>query len=276
MGLRAIKEKSGLALAGACLGQVDSMSKERHCRGLLTHRPCGDLPGRSSTILRQLLFRQKISLEEKTIVPWRKSYFLLRAKTAMTFPCIRRTPFTADRAAHEHSNQIEKIGDYGSLSSGEYPGVEFFQGTLIRSDQLFPRRGGMGANCGKKIIRRCSRNILKRDAACLVGRSVRPGRRLISLAIAFKEALEKSSPRRILLCISFPPIWPGDDRQARQGVYPRASRGRIFRAPEAVFFSRKRTATDRQGDTGDGYLRHAKRHHGPAFTKLISSPAATF
>ena len=93
------------------------------------------------------------------------------------------------------------------------------------------------------------------------------GEEAYSLAIAFKEALEQvKSTENFTLQIFATDLDPDAIDKARQGVYPANIAADV--SPERLqrFFVKEENGyPGRQGDPGDGYLRHPERHHGSPF-----------
>jgi len=160
------------------------------------------------------------------------------------------------------------------------PGVgNPLQGTFDRSDQAFFRDEAVWEQLRKRSFRDCSPNVHK-AGRCVPGRqAVRPGRRLIRWPLPSKEALEQIKPKEnFTLHIFATDLDRETIDRARQGSILGASPADVFcQSPEAVFYQGRKRLPGQQGDKGDGYLRHAKRHHGPPpLPNWISSSAATF
>ncbi|QXE92461.1 PAS domain-containing protein [Geomonas subterranea] len=223
MGLRAIKEKAGLALVqDPASAKFDSMPRSAIDAGLADLvAPVEDLPGKIVDYLRHAIIISKADypLEDKDPSSLEKVLILLRAKTGHDFSLYKKNTLYRRIERRMGIHQIDRIATYvrylqenvhevGLLFSELLIGVTSFfrdpEAWELLGEQAIPalladRRGGLRAW----------------SAGCSTGEEA------YSLAITFKEAVERLKPEAgFTLQIFATDLDPDAIDRARQGVYP--------------------------------------------------------
>ena len=274
MGLRAIKEKAGLALVQEpASAKFDSMPRSAIDAGLADLvAPAEELPGKIIAYLQHALIiaKPELALEEKDQSALEKVLILLRAKTGHDFSLYKKSTVYRRIERRMGIHQIDRIAAYVRYLQENPQEVELlFKELLIGVTSFFrdpaaweqlQGRGHPGAPGGPPG---------RRGAAGLVGRlldrrgGLFPGHRLQGGAGTGQTRGELHAAD---LCHR---PGPGRHRQGPPGRSIRPTSPRTFRrAARPVFRQGRERLPGRQGDPGDGDLRHAEPHHGPPFTKL--------
>ncbi|HEY6007996.1 MAG TPA: chemotaxis protein CheB, partial [Geobacteraceae bacterium] len=225
MGLRAIKEKAGVALVQEpASARFDSMPRSAIDAGLADIvAPAEDLPGKIIDYLRHALIISKtgLPLQEKDQSALEKVLILLRAKTGHDFSLYKKSTVYRRIERRMGIHQIDKIAAYVRYLQENSQEVELlFKELLIGVTSFFRDPPAWEQLQGEAIpailADRPSGGVLRAwSAGCSTGEEA------YSLAVSFKEALEQVKPR-----VSFTlQIFATDlDRdaidKARQGVYP--------------------------------------------------------
>ena len=164
-------------------------------------------------------------------------------------------------------HQIDRIASYVRYLQENSQEVELLFKELLIGVTSFFRDAAAWEQLRKRSSRRCSKHHPQGGgAAGLVGGLLDRGGSLFA-GYCFQGGHRTGQTRR-----EFHPAYlchrpgPGNDRQSPPGgLSGQYRRGRFSRSPEAVFYQGRQRLPDRQGDPGNGDLRHAERHHGPAF-----------
>ena len=269
MGLRAIKEKAGVALVQEpASAKFDSMPRSAIDAGLADLvAPAEDLPGKIIDYLRHALViaKTELPLEEKDQSALEKVLILLRAKTGHDFSLYKKNTVYRRIERRMSIHQIDRIAAYVRYLQENPQEVELlFKELLIGVTSFFRDPAAWEQLQGEAIpallAGRPAGGVLRAwSAGCSTGEEA------YSLAIAFKEALEQVKPTENFTLQIFATDLDRDAiDKARQGVYPANIAADV--SPERlqpVFYQGRERLPGRQGDPGDGDLRHAERHHGP-------------
>ena len=225
MGLRAIKEKAGVALAQEpASAKFDSMPRSVIDAGLADLvAPAEELPGKILTYLRHSLILTKTEspLEEKDRSGLEKVLILLRARTGHDFSLYKKTTVYRRIERRMGIHQIDRITSYVRYLQGNPQEVDLlFKELLIGVTSFFRDPEGwehlqtevlpplLAGRPDGGVIRVWS-----------VGCST--GEEAYSLAMVFKEALARLKPAANFTLQIFATDLDRDAiDKARQGVYP--------------------------------------------------------
>ncbi|MDD5295684.1 MAG: chemotaxis protein CheB [Rhodocyclaceae bacterium] len=225
LGLRAIKEKAGLALAQEpASAKFDAMPRSAMDAGLadIVAAP-QDMPARVLAWLRQTpgLGRSEPELEGKSLSALEKVVILLRIQTGHDFSEYKRSTLYRRVERRMGIHQIERIADYVRFLRENPQEVELLFKELLIGVTSFFRDPEAWAYLGQVALpalmaRRAPGTLMRAWVpACSTGEEA------YSLAIAFKEALEKMRPQaRLSLQIYATDLDAGAIDTARQGYYP--------------------------------------------------------
>jgi two-component system CheB/CheR fusion protein len=225
MGLKAIKEKGGVSLVqDPASARFDSMPRSAINAGVADMvATAEELPGKIIDYLRHALTvpKKELPLEEKEQSALEKVLILLRAKTGQDFSLYKKNTVyrRIDRRMAIH--QINRIAAYVRYLQENQQEVELlFKELLIGVTSFFRDPAAWEVLQGEAIpallASRSSGGILR---AWSTGCS--SGEEAYSLAIAFKEVLEKTSPKENFILQIFATDLDRDAiDKARQGFYP--------------------------------------------------------
>jgi two-component system, chemotaxis family, CheB/CheR fusion protein len=225
MGLRAIKEKAGVALVqDPASAKFDSMPRSAINAGLADLvGPAEELPGKILGYLRHALViaKAELPLEAKDQSALEKVLILLRARTGHDFSMYKKNTVYRRIERRMSIHQIDKIASYVRyLQENSQEGELLFKELLIGVTSFFrdplaweqlqkeaiPALLAVHPNGG--MLRAWS-------AGCSTGEEA------YSLAIAFKEALDQVQPTENFTLLIFGTDLDRDAiDKARQGVYP--------------------------------------------------------
>jgi len=225
MGLRAIKEKAGVALAqepGSA--KFDSMPRSAIDAGLVDLvAPAEDLPGKIIDYLRHSLIIDKTEppREEKDRSSLEKVLILLRSKTGHDFSLYKKNTIHRRVERRMNIHQISRIADYVRYLQGNSQEVELLFKELLIGVTSFFRDPAAWEQLRGEVIpallagRPAGRSLRAWSAGCSTGEEA------YSLAIAFKEALGQVKPGENRTLQIFATDLDLDAiSKARQGVYP--------------------------------------------------------
>ncbi len=256
--------------AGTGLGQVRQHAAQRHRRGAGRYgRPGGGAARqdhRLSPARPRILPKTEFPLEEKDQSALEKVLILLRAKTGHDFSLYKKNTVYRRIERRMGIHQINRIAAYVRYLQENPQEMELLFKELLIGVTSFFRDPAAWEQLRDEAIPallagRPAGGVLRAwSAGCSTGEEA------YSLAIVFKEALEQVKPAENFSLQIFATDLDRDAiDKARQGFYPaQHRRGRVPRAAAAVFHQGGKRLPGRQGDPGDGDLRHAERHHGPA------------
>ena len=225
MGLRAIKEKAGLVLVqDPASAKFDSMPRSAIEAGLADLvAPAQDLPGKIIDYRRHalILAKAELVLEEKEQSALEKILILLRSKTGQDFSLYKKNTVYRRIERRMGIHQIDRIAAYVRYLQENPQEVELlFKELLIGVTSFFRDPAAweqlQGEAIPALIAARPAGGTLR---AWSVGCST--GEEAYSLAIAFKEALDRIEPAEKFTLQIFATDLDRDaiDR-ARQGSYP--------------------------------------------------------
>ena len=225
MGLRAIKEKAGVALVQEpASAKFDSMPRSAIDAGLADLvAPAEDLPGKIIDYLRHALFiaKAELPLEEKDHSALAKVLILLRATTGHDFSLYKKNTLYRRIERRMSIHKIDRIASYVRYLQENSQEVEIlFKELLIGVTSFFRDPETWEQLRGEAIPallagRPAGGALRAWSAGCSTGEEA------YSLAIAFKETLEQVKPTEHFTLKIFATDLDRDaiDR-ARQGVYP--------------------------------------------------------
>ena len=225
MGLRAIKEKGGVALAQEpASAKFDSMPRSAIDAGLADIvAPAEELPGKIIDFLRHshLLIRTERPIEDKDQSALEKILILLRARTGHDFSMYKKNTLYRRIERRMGIHQIDRIASYVRYLRENPQELELLFKELLIGVTSFFRDQPAWEELGKKSIpallsgRQAGGTIRAWSVGCSTGEEA------YSLAIVFKEALEQVKPKgRFSLQIFATDLDSDAIDKARQGVYP--------------------------------------------------------
>jgi len=225
MGLRAIKEKAGVALVQEpASAKFDSMPRSAIDAGLADLvATTEDLPGKIIDYLRhaRIIAKTDLSLEEKDRSALEKILILLRAKTGQDFSLYKKSTVYRRVERRMGIHQIDRIAAFVRYLQENPQELELlFKELLIGVTSFFRDPTAWEHLRGEAIpALLAGRPIGGALRAWSVGCS--SGEEAYSLAIAFKEALEQvKPPGNFTLQIFATDLDRDAIDKARQGVYP--------------------------------------------------------
>ncbi len=224
-GLRAIKEKAGLAVVQEpSSAKFDSMPKSAINAGLADLvAPAEDLPGKIIDYLRHVLVisRTEFPLEEKDQSGLEKILILLRAKTGQDFSLYKKNTIYRRVERRMGIHQIDRIAAYVRYLQENSQEVELLFKELLIGVTSFLRDPAAWEQLLAEAIPAvlASRPAGGTLRAWSVGCST--GEEAYSLAIVFREALEQVKPAENFKLQIFATDLDRDAiDKARQGLYP--------------------------------------------------------
>jgi two-component system CheB/CheR fusion protein len=282
IGLRAIKEKMGLALVQEpASAKFDSMAQSAIHAGLADiTAPAEDLPGKIVDYLRHALViaKTEILTEEKDHGALAKVLILLRAKTGNDFSLYKKSTLYRRIERRMSIHQIDRIASYVRyLQENSQEVVLLFNELLIGVTSFFRDEAAWGQVRQEAIPALFTSHpqggkLRAWSAGCSTGEEA------YSLAIAFKEALDQVKPaQNFTLHIFATDLDRETIDKARSGVYPSGIAAEVSAERLQRFLSRKRMAGGSARRSGK-WLPSPRRtslwtRHLP---NLISLSAATF
>jgi len=225
MGLRAIKEKAGVALVQEpASAKFDSMPRSAIAAGLADLvAPVEELPGKIIDYLRHahVIAKSERALEEKEQSGIEKVLILLRARTGQDFSLYKKNTVYRRIERRMSIHQIDRIAAYVRFLQENPQEVELLFKELLIGVTSFFRDPSAWEQLQKEVIPEL---LAGRPAGgVLRGWSVgcSTGEEAYSLAIAFKEALEQVKPKGVFTLQIFATDLDRDAiDKARQGSYP--------------------------------------------------------
>jgi two-component system CheB/CheR fusion protein len=224
LGLRAIKEKAGVVLVqDPATAKFDGMPRSAIDAGLADIvAPVDDLPGRILAYLQAHPAHRPdgSGAGRQDAERLEKRSSCCAPTPAMTFPSTRKTPSIAGSSGAWASTRSARWR-LCPLLAGKLAGTGFaFQGVADRRDELLPRPRRLGGVAQKghagALASRSPGQVLR---AWVPGCST--GEEAYSLAMVFKEAMDKIKPREKFDDCNFATDLDKDAiDKARQGVFP--------------------------------------------------------
>jgi two-component system CheB/CheR fusion protein len=225
LGLRAIKEAAGLVLVQEpSTARFDSMPRSAIAAGLAdVVAPVADLPGKILSYVRHapLRGRSEPLLPDGERSALEKIAILLRARTGHDFSLYKKSTVLRRIERRMGIHQIDRIATYVHYLQRNPQEVELlFRELLIGVTSFFRDPAAWDQLRDEALVpllaNRPPRGVLR---AWSVGCST--GEEAFSLAIVFREALEKAEPRTSLtLQVFATDLDPDAIARARQGLFP--------------------------------------------------------
>jgi chemotaxis methyl-accepting protein methylase len=224
MGLRAIKEEAGLVLVQApASAKFDSMSKSAIAAGLAdVIAPAEDLPGKILDYLRHTLVitKTEIPLEEKDHSALSKVLILLRAKTGNDFSMYKKNTLYRRIERRMSIHQIDRIASYVRYLQENSQELEILFKELLIGVTSFFRDEAAWEQLREEVIPILFANYPQGGKLRAWSAGCSTGEEAYSLAIAFKEAIEKVNPTENFTLHIFATDLDRDTiDKARSGVY---------------------------------------------------------
>jgi chemotaxis methyl-accepting protein methylase len=225
LGMRAIKEKGGVVLVqDPATAKFDGMPRSAVDSGLADIvAPVDDLPERILAYLQRtpLAHTAEMELEAKTQSALEKAIILLRTHTGHDFSLYKKNTFYRRIERRMGIHQINKIADYVRYLQKNSQELDLLFKELLIGVTSFFRDPAAWDELRKKILPA----LMAERPAGHVFRAWVPGcstgEEAYSLAMVFKEALERLKPRRKLTLQVFATDLDKDAiAKARQGLYP--------------------------------------------------------
>jgi len=225
LGLRAIKEKGGVVLVqDPASAKFDGMPRSAIDSGLADIvAPVDDLPGRILTYLKRTPVAHTAgpALEDKTQSALEKAIILLRTHTGHDFSLYKQNTFHRRIERRMGIHQIGKIADYVRYLQKNSQELDLLFKELLIGVTSFFRDPTAWEELRKKILPA----LLAHRPAGHVVRAWVPGcstgEEAYSLAMVFKEVIEKLKPRKKISLQVFATDLDKDAiGKARQGIYP--------------------------------------------------------
>jgi two-component system CheB/CheR fusion protein len=224
MGLRAIKEKGGVALVQEpASAKFDSMPRSAIDAGLADLvAPAEGLPGKIIAYLQHaIIVKTELPLEEKDQSALEKVLILLRAKTGHDFSMYKKNTMYRRIERRMSIHQIDRIASYVRYLQENPQEVELLFKELLIGVTSFFRDPAVweqlrGETIPALLAGRPAGGVLRAwSAGCSTGEEA------YSLAITFKETLEQVKPTENFTLQIFATDLDRDAiDKARQGVYP--------------------------------------------------------
>jgi two-component system CheB/CheR fusion protein len=225
MGLRAIKEKAGVALVQEpASARFDSMPRSAIDAGLADLiAPAENLPGKIIDYLRHALIIAKTDrpLEEKDQSSLEKVLILLRARTGHDFSMYKKNTVYRRIERRMSIHQIDRIAAYVRYLQENSQEVELLFKELLIGVTSFFRDPATWEQLRGEVIPACLSGRPAGGALRAWSAGCSTGEEAYSLAIAFREALEQVKPTAGFTLQIFATDLDRDAiDKARQGVYP--------------------------------------------------------
>jgi chemotaxis methyl-accepting protein methylase/chemotaxis response regulator CheB len=225
MGLRAIKEKAGLVMVQEpASAKFDGMPKSAIAAGLADIiAPAEDLPGKIIDYLRHALVitKTEIPLEEKDHSALAKVLILLRAKTGHDFSMYKKNTLYRRIERRMSIHQIDRIATYVRYLQENPQEVEILFKELLIGVTSFFRDPAAWEQLRQEAIPALLTNRPQGGKLRAWSAGCSTGEEAYSLAIVFKETIEKVKPTEdFILHIFATDLDRETIDKARQGVYP--------------------------------------------------------
>ncbi len=225
MGLRAIKEKLGVALIqDPASAKFDSMPRSAIGAGLADIvAPAEDLPGKIIDYLRHALViaRKDFHFEEKDQSALEKVLILLRSKTGHDFSLYKKNTVYRRIERRMSIHQISRIAAYVRYLQENPQEVELLFKELLIGVTSFFRDEAPWEYLRKKAIPALFKTREAHPALRAWSTGCSTGEEAYSLAMVFKEALEQVKPaKNFTLHIFATDLDRETIDKARQGFYP--------------------------------------------------------
>jgi chemotaxis methyl-accepting protein methylase len=225
LGCRAIKEKSGLVLVqDPASSKFDSMPRSVIDAGLATIvAPVEDLPGKIIEYLEYALVmpREELHLEDRDHSSLDKVLILIRAKTGHDFSMYKKNTLYRRIERRMGVHQINKIASYVRYIQENSQEMDLLFKELLIGVTSFFRDEAAWGQLREEVIPGLLTGYPQGGALRAWSAGCSTGEEAYSLAITFKEALEKIKPRaKFTLQIFATDLDQDAINYARLGVYP--------------------------------------------------------
>jgi two-component system CheB/CheR fusion protein len=225
MGLRAIKEKMGVALVQEpASAKFDSMPRSAIAAGLADIiAPAADLPGKIIDYLNHtiLLANNEMPREEKDQSALEKVFILLRSKTGHDFSMYKKNTVYRRIERRMSIHKINRIALYVRYLQENPQEVELLFKELLIGVTSFFRDEAAWEQLRLKVIPALLKTREPRQTLRAWSAGCSTGEEAYSLAIAFKEAAEQVKPaQNFKLHIFATDLDRETIDKARQGFYP--------------------------------------------------------
>ncbi len=244
LGLRAIKEKGGVVLVqNLATAKFDGMPRSAIDAGLADIvAPVDDLPGRILAYLKRtpLDHSPKPALADKTQSALEKAIILLRTHTGHDFSLYKKNTFYRRIERRMGIHQIDKIDNYIRYLRENSQELDLLFKELLIGVTSFFRDPAAWEELRKKTLPalmagRPDGHVLR---AWVPGCST--GEEAYSLAMVFKEAMDKFKPRKKMTLQVFATDLDKDAiEKARQGIYPENISADVSPAQMSRFFKKE-------------------------------------
>ena len=225
LGLRAIKEKGGLVLVqDPATAKFDGMPRSAIDSGLADIvAPVDDLPGRILAYLRRtpLAHASDQAVEDKTQSALEKAIILLRAHTGHDFSLYKKNTFNRRIERRMGIHQIGKIGDYVRYLQENSQELDLLFKELLIGVTSFFRDPAVWEELRLKILPALMASQPDGHVLRTWVPGCSTGEEAYSLAMVFKEVMEKIKPRKNIKLQVFATDLDKDAiDKGRQGIYP--------------------------------------------------------
>ena len=225
LGLRAIKEKMGVALVQEpASAKFDGMPRSAIAAGLADIIvPAEDLPGKIIDYLNHtiLLANNEMPLEEKDQSALEKVFILLRSKTGHDFSMYKKNTVYRRIERRMSIHKINRIASYVRYLQENPQEVELLFKELLIGVTSFFRDETAWEQLRLKVIPALLKTREPRQTLRAWSAGCSTGEEAYSMAIAFKEAVEQVKPAQIFKLHIFATDLDRETiDKARQGFYP--------------------------------------------------------
>ena len=270
LGLRAIKEAAGLVLVQEpSTAKFDSMPRSAIAAGLAdVVAPVQELGERILSYVRHapLHVRTAPILPDGERSALEKVAIVLRAKTGHDFSLYKSSTVLRRIERRMGIHQIDRIATYVQYLQKNPQEVDLLFRELLIGVTSFFRDPAAWDQLRDEALPPLLANRPPQGVLRAWSTGCSTGEEAFSLAIVFREAVEKLAPKAGLALQVFATDLDADAiARARQATLPARHRlGRPRRPPEEVLRpGGERCLPDRQGDPRDGDVRDPERPHGP-------------
>jgi two-component system CheB/CheR fusion protein len=225
LGLRAIKERAGVVLVqDPATAKFDGMPRSAIDAGLADIvAPVDDLPGRILAYLKRtpLAHSPEQALEDKAQSGLEKAIILLRTHTGHDFSLYKRNTLYRRIERRMGIHQIDKIGAYIRYLQENSQELDLLFNELLIGVTSFFRDGAAWEELGGSVIPALLAGRPDGDTLRAWVPGCSTGEEAYSLAMVFKEAMEKiKPPKKFKLTIFATDLDKDAIDKARRGVYP--------------------------------------------------------
>ena len=225
LGLRAIKEKAGVVLVqDPATAKFDGMPRSAIDAGLADIvAPVDDLPGRILAYLKRtpLAHSPELALEDKTQSALEKAIILLRTHTGHDFSLYKKNTLYRRIERRMGIHQIDKVANYIRYLQENPQELDLLFKELLIGVTSFFRDGDVWEELRASVIPTLLKGRPDGHALRAWVPGCSTGEEAYSLAMVFKEAMEKSKPaKKFTLTIFATDLDKDAIDKARHGLYP--------------------------------------------------------